>query len=955
MQGRLERALEAGLRIRPGEQRRVALMALYAANAIGAVVVGRSVRDALYLSNRPARGLAGMYIWSSLAIVLVSWLYARVADRVPRGLLNAGSALACAALGATLWATLALTDAVWVYAALYVFVEAMGSLVVIQFWTLASDVFHAREAKRLFGLIGGGGTLANVIFGLLVSRYAPVVGAQNLLLLMVAQLALCALLAQAGSRLASAAPERLRSQPVRMPRVLSRAGLSFLSNKHLAIVALIGAVSAAAVTIVDFQFKLSAAAVLDQNDLAGYFGRFYGICGGVALAVQIWVTGRVLERHGILASLLPLPVGLALGSGASAAMANPGLFVSSLAKGSDTIFRYTINDASMQLLYVPVPAHVRGRAKAFIDGVLKPSSVALAGAALFFYKNAGGSGRPLTAAVLLLVGAWVALLVRARGEYVRSLVESLERRHLDLAESHLAGANEATLRALRTALRGDPGTVLHALTLLQQLAQAADFTPELRELLRHRDARVRAAAIDRLGALRRTEAADEIRSLLRDPVPEVRAAALGGLCAVEQEAAVPTVLPFLEARTAPEAVVRAAAAVALIRHAGIDGVLAAAEPLKQLLAAEDPRDRAAAADALGNIGVSGFFRPLLAFLRDPDLRVRRRAIAAAGKLRAPELIPALVEQFQRRETALEAAAALAQFGPGIEGQLKAILLDEASHMDCRRGVALVLQRLGSREAAEALLGALTSREATVRKAAARALSRLARRQRGLRIEAGRVERAVHAELAGARTALGIFKKLGVGAIGRAPRTPAELLGTALCEERDARLLQALVLLEVLLPQVRLDVVGENLRSESPAARANAIEVLDNTLPEPWRRLLMAALDETKRRGDQVLPDARPSAELAAALIGGECGLWAGACTARWALDGPVPLAPLLPPLQAALHLPSAPLREAAAYAVARGSPAEAPRLLAQLAGDPAASVSRAVRALLARAAPRASA
>src|SRR5207237_604358 len=110
-------------------------------------------------------------------------------------------------------------------------------------------------------------------------------------------------------------------------------------------------------------FKLSAAAVLDQNDLAGYFGRFYGICGGVALAVQIWVTGRLLERYGILASLLPLPLGLALGSGASAASATPGLFVSSLAKGSDTIFRYTINDASMQLLYVPVAPPVRVRAQ----------------------------------------------------------------------------------------------------------------------------------------------------------------------------------------------------------------------------------------------------------------------------------------------------------------------------------------------------------------------------------------------------------------------------------------------------------------------------------------------------------------------------------------------------------------------------------------------------------------
>src|SRR3989441_11781402 len=189
MAGRIARALEAGLLIRPGERRRVALMSLYAANAIGAVVIGHSVRDALYLSNRPARGLAGMYIWSSIAIVLVSWFYARIADRLPRGLLNAASAIGCAALGAALWAILTVTDAVWVYAALYIFVEAMGSLVVIQFWTLANDVFHAREAKRLFGLIGAGGTLANVVFGLLVGRYAQVLGAQNLLLLVVAQLA----------------------------------------------------------------------------------------------------------------------------------------------------------------------------------------------------------------------------------------------------------------------------------------------------------------------------------------------------------------------------------------------------------------------------------------------------------------------------------------------------------------------------------------------------------------------------------------------------------------------------------------------------------------------------------------------------------------------------------------------------------------------------------------------
>jgi HEAT repeat protein len=962
MSTRLERALEAGLRIRPGEQRRVALMAAYAANAIGAVVVGRSVRDALYLAEKvehggAAQGLAGMYVYSSIAIVAVSYVYARFADKVPRGPLNAACALACAALCAGFWLLLSLSGADWVYAALYIFVEVMGSLIVIQFWTMANDVFHAREAKRLFGLIGGGGTLANVIFGLLVARYAKTIGAPNLLWLMVAQLALCALLARAGSKLVTVSPGfARRSRPSGKAPLLSKAGLSFLSNRHLTIVALIGGVSAAAVTIVDFQFKLSAAAVLDQNELAGYFGRFYGICGGLALAIQIWVTGRVLQRYGILASLLPLPLGLALGSGSAAAMATPGLFVSSLAKGSDTIFRYTINDASMQLLYVPVQARVRGRAKAFIDGVLKPTAIALTGAALLFYKQAGGSGRPLAAAVLLLVGLWILLLMRARAEYVRSLVESLERRHLDLSGTAFAGVNEATLRALRTALHGEPATVLHALTLVQQHAQTVDFEPELRALLQHQDPRIRAAALDQLGEQKKSEALPEMRELLRDPTPEVRAAALGAVCAIEQEAAVQTVLPFLEVKNAPEAVVRAAAAVALIRHAGLDGVLAAAEPLKQLLGAEDPRDRAAAADALGNIGVRGFFRPLLSFLRDPDAMVRRRAIAAAGKLRTPELIPALVEQFQRRETALEAASALAAFGPGIEPELHAVLLDEAAHVECRRGVALVLQRLGTREAADALLTVLTTREAAVRKAAARALARLTRRQRGLVIDRGKVERAVHSELGGARVALGTLKKLSLAVPipGRAPKTPAELLGVARREERDARLLQALLLLEVLLPEVHLDVVAENLRSESQAARGNAIEVLDNALPEPWKRQVMAALDEVKRRGDQVLADPRPVPDLASAIITGESGLWVAACTARWAFDEKgVSLQPLLKSLQTALQLPAAALREAAALAIARAAPAEAQRLLSPLAKDSAASVAHTVQLLLRR--PRASA
>src|SRR5512140_548565 len=104
MSTRLERALEAGLRIRPNEQRRTALMAAYAANAIGAVVVGRSVRDALFLKHNGAKGLAFMYVASSIAIVATAWVYGRYADKVHRGKLNSITALLCALGGLVGWA-----------------------------------------------------------------------------------------------------------------------------------------------------------------------------------------------------------------------------------------------------------------------------------------------------------------------------------------------------------------------------------------------------------------------------------------------------------------------------------------------------------------------------------------------------------------------------------------------------------------------------------------------------------------------------------------------------------------------------------------------------------------------------------------------------------------------------------------------------------------------------------
>ena len=61
------------------------------------------------------------------------------------------------------------TDATWVSVAFYVAGLILGVLLISQFWTLANVVYDPRQAKRLFGFIGGGAPLGGIAGSALAS------------------------------------------------------------------------------------------------------------------------------------------------------------------------------------------------------------------------------------------------------------------------------------------------------------------------------------------------------------------------------------------------------------------------------------------------------------------------------------------------------------------------------------------------------------------------------------------------------------------------------------------------------------------------------------------------------------------------------------------------------------------------------------------------------------------
>ena len=80
----------------------------------------------------------------------------------------------------------------WVSVAFYLLGLILGILLISQFWTLANDIYDARQAKRLFGFIGGGSSLGGMTGAGLTALVVSRVGTENLLLCSAAILLLCA-------------------------------------------------------------------------------------------------------------------------------------------------------------------------------------------------------------------------------------------------------------------------------------------------------------------------------------------------------------------------------------------------------------------------------------------------------------------------------------------------------------------------------------------------------------------------------------------------------------------------------------------------------------------------------------------------------------------------------------------------------------------------------------------
>ena len=828
--GLLARAFLAGpaaraLPLQPGEGRRTALLYGYLFLAAAIFVLGRTVRDTLFLSRYSLAALPWMFACYGVAAALVAALYGPLVDRVSRGTATVTTCLVAIGSWTSTWA-LVRGGASWVYPAFYVWQEVLANLLLLQLWTLANDLFDPRAARRVFPFLASARVLGGLVVALLTGVAVRTLGTPQLLFALSGMAGLIAVLGVAAGRAPrTEAPRRARvgraPPPLRDPYLRGLAGLLLLCF--------------AALTVGDYQFKAVARAAFREDELARFFSWFYAGTALLSLLLQFLLTPWLLRRLGVTAGLLAVPG--CFGGAAGLLLGWPHLLPATLMKFADNGLQFTVQDTTLQSLYSPFPPETRARARALLEGAVKPLSYGLGGLLLALLAPRL-EVHQLSLVSLSLVGGWLLLVPVVRRRHLRALEARLS------ACGGLGLAAEAVLDAAgRQALlemveRGRPRLALLALETLAAHGEAGRVPAGAVERLVSR-----AQGPERAAALRLLPPTGEpgpALEALADPDPEVRAAAAEAAVSrlAARGAALPA--PLTAVLDDPAPLVRTAVLAAVLERGGVEGWLAAGERLRRLLADDDPAGRLQAARVLGRLtGAGGALRRLL---EDPVLAVRRAALTALARAPGrpgaadPVLLQELLRALETPATRHPAAAALRALGPAASPALCGRLRDPATPRPLRLVLPRLLVAAPARESWEAVWEALArERDGHVR---LRLLGALAKLRRALGLPPQPVERL--GALVGQEVEHALVEQAGWAAARADFSTPLleeEMAFRRLRAER--RVLRAL---ELRLPPGPLRAVRRGLAH--PDRRAHALEALDSLCPGPLRALVVPFLERT---------------------------------------------------------------------------------------------------------------
>ncbi|MBA3269131.1 MAG: HEAT repeat domain-containing protein [Acidobacteria bacterium] len=835
---------------RAGEGITAVLLFAYSFLAMTGYNVLKPVTRGLFISSLGADNLPWVQFGAGVVIGFIMQGYSRVIAFVPRRWMIPVTQLGMVGLLVVFWILFnGAGDARIVAAGFYLFGLILGILLISQFWTLANDIYDARQAKRLFGFVGAGSSLGGAAGAQLTASLVKPLGANAMLLLSAAMLSLCMIIVVWIVRREKNAGTSDASKTGEDEGVSSSEAIALLrSSRQLQLISLVIAFAAVGAGIIEQQLNMAAEeakGAVNTDSITAFLAQVAVWTSLIGFVIQVAFTSRIHRHLGIGFALLILPV--SLGGSAVLMLAAGAVWTTGVARVLDTSLRYTVDKTSREILFLPLPLDLKYRAKPFIDVTVDRVAKGVGALLLLVLIKDFGLGltwRQLSYASLSMMVLWVIYALRARRQYLAAFRQSIEQQSVEPAEIRLDTADLNTVETLILELsHPEPRRVLYAMELLESLDKRHLVSPLL---LHHESPRVRARAIsvaEAAGAERGAHWLRGVERSLKDSDAAVRLAAVRALAVLQGEEAAELMRGYLRDPD-PKMVVTAASALA---ESAIDTDRADAEHTLQTLTADTREQsvpiRLQVAHSLGYVR-NPRFRPLLVPLMfDADLSVAQEAIRSAGRLGSGDadflFVPPLVSLMRNRLLKSAAREVLVAYGDEVVAALAYFLRDPEEDIWVRRHVPSTLALIPTQRSLDVLVSALEDPDGFVRFKAGAAIERLRRSVPQLRLDRAVVERQILQETTRAFNALTLHYNLFVNH----DLDAASLLARALEQKHQRAFDRIFRLLGLVFPPEDINAVRVARDSADPRLRSGAIEYLDNLLEGDIRRRVMLLLEE----------------------------------------------------------------------------------------------------------------
>lgn len=836
------------LGIRPEELHKTLILFLYLLSIMAAYGISKNVRDTLFVKKIGPDQLPYVYLLIAILVGGMTPAYQRWSARLEH-LKLMGNTMALTLASLVLFWWLFGQEWRWLNFALYLWTNLFGMISGSQFWLLAGFVFNAREGKRTFGLIVVGGILGNILGGVCTHFTAPLIGPRNLLLVSAFFVVLSMLL------LLRIATHCLPSQEVRHAKQVTKArgvGGSVFStfgnlrqSRFLWLLALLATLSIVVEVFIDYEFKFLLNRSIDTPEhFSSFLGRLDILLGIFSLLFQLFLTRQVIRRLGVQVALQIFPAGLLIGS--MLLLFSPSLLAVSFLRLSEGGLRHSIFRSAVELLFLPLPHHIKARMKSFIDMTVDRVGRGIGGIFLLGLLFIRPSVEQISLIVMVLIFVWMGVTWALRTEYIDTFRAALEKKIFqpDLLETAIADKNgqAAILRGLTVP---EEDQVLYCMRLMEDIPLSVR-AENIRPLIRHNSPRVRALAIVDMAQYPEPSLEKEIEKMVEDPNREVRTASVGYLCSLHPKAHVPRFL------SSSDYVVLEATLSWMTQSDWEPGKkFIRRELILQAMEAGGPHRESArrmAAMALRWIEDADFQRSCLdELMHDESPGVSRCAIRTAARVYTKDAWKLILIKLGSTPLRGEARQTLLQWGDEILPSLQEVLNDPAWPMSVRAHIPGMMRRFRSERATALILESLPHRDPFLHFRLVKALSKMRRDHPQRPFNESVVEHLVLREVEA-------YRYLGQWAFAgwedSIAKEPAWQFLLKSLQERHQRHLELICrLLGLLYPQRDLYYIYHGMMGPQSQGKANALEFLDNLLRPELRLKVIPVMEEFSSTGE----------------------------------------------------------------------------------------------------------